>query len=182
MGEALKMNSPRKISSSRLARLGWRIILLDAIISLVLGLLAALVGGSLTALGNGLGGGNGIPDLIFLIPVLLGLFLYFRRVFKREKRKTDWLLAFIGPLLISIGYILIAHAFDPCNNGLWDLNSQIGDSVRLCERFGSEISIHTRFHYLWHIVATLPLVWLYGVVLKTRLPEVLEKTQPTQEE
>jgi len=38
-----------------LARLGWKIILLDSGISLILGLLAALVGGSLNYLGNGAG-------------------------------------------------------------------------------------------------------------------------------
>ena len=167
------MKTTRKISTSGLARLGWRIILLVSGISLLLGLLAALVGGSLTALGNGPGGGNDIPDLVFSISIILGLFLVFRGVIKREKTKTRWLFVFVGPLLISIGYILIAHTFDPCDNGLWDLSSRIGESIPLCERFGSEINIHTRFHYLWHIVPTLPLVWLYGVILIKRLPEVL---------
>jgi hypothetical protein len=168
-------------STSGAVSLGWRIIILDSVISLLLGLLAALAGGSFTALGNGFGGGNGIPDLVFLIPVLIGLFLIFRSVIKREDNKSFWLFAFIGPLIISIGYVQIAHTFDPCYNGLWDLSSRIDGRIALCERFGSEINIHTRFHYLWHIVPTLPLVWLYGVLLKKRLPEVLEKKQTKED-
>lgn len=163
-----------KISSSRLARFGWKIILIDSVISLFLGLLAALAGGSFTALGNGFGGGNGIPDLVFAFPMLLGLFLVLRSVIKKEDKKSFWLFAFIGPLIISFGYVLIAHTFDPCYNGLWDMSSRIDGRIFLCERFGREINIHTRFHYLWHILPTLPLVWIYGYLLKKRLPEVIE--------
>lgn len=174
------MKKISSLSSSGLPRLGWRIILLDSGISLFLGLLVALIGGSLTTLGNGAGGGNGIPDLFFTLALLLGipgLYLGVRGMIKRDEKQTQLALTFIGPLIISLGYILIAHTFDPCENGLWDLNSQIGETIPLCERFGSGINIHTRFHYLWHIVPTLPLVWLYGVLLKKRLPEALAKSQ-----
>jgi len=105
-----------------------------------------------------------------------------RGLIKRDKKQTQLGLTFIGPLIISFGYILIAHTFDPCENGLWDMSSRIGETIALCERFGSGINIHTRFHYLWHILPTVPLVWLYGVVLKNRLPEVIVKTQTLEEE
>jgi hypothetical protein len=170
------MTARQFLSTFGLASIGWRIILLTGAISLLLGLLAALVGGRLTALGNGIGGGNGIPDLVFLLAVLMGLPGLFRGlvgVVRREKHQAKWLLVFIGPLLISSGYILIAHALDPCLNGLWDLSSRIGDTIPLCERFGSEINIHTRFHYLWHVLPALPLIWLYGNALKRWFPKIV---------
>ncbi|MBC8336570.1 MAG: hypothetical protein H8E29_15010 [Anaerolineales bacterium] len=169
-----KLNRVNFLSVQRLARLGWWIILLNSGISLILGLLAALFGGSLTALGNGAGGWNGIPDFVFSIPILLGLAGLFRGVTQRGEGQARWVLVFIGPLLISFGYLLIAHTFDPCLNGMWDIRSRIGETIPLCERFGSGINVHTRFHYLWHILPTLPLVWIYGRALKKQLPEVVD--------
>ncbi len=166
------MKDNRLLSAYGLARMGWRIILINCGLSLFLGLLAAVVGGPLTALGNGIGGANGIPDLVFLIAVLLGLPGLIRGItgiIKKEYHQVKWVFVFAGPLFISTGYILIAHALDPCLNGLWDLSSRIGNTIPLCERFGPEINIHTRFHYLWHVLPTLPLVWLYGYFLNKRL-------------
>lgn len=159
----------------RLAQIGWRIILWNTAIGLVLGLLATLVGGVLIPLGSGLGGGYAIPDLLYLLAALLGLPGMFRGIagiIKQKKDETKWSLVFIAPLLISVGYILIAHAIDPCINEIWSLSDRIGNSIPLCERFGQDINIHTRFHYLWHILPALPLVWLYGRMLRSWLPGV----------
>jgi hypothetical protein len=48
------MIASRFLSTYGLASIGWGIILMAGTISLLLGLLAALVGGRLTALGNGM--------------------------------------------------------------------------------------------------------------------------------
>ncbi len=166
------MEEDRKGLSDRLIVLGWQILLVTSALSVLLGILAAVFGGAFTELGRGVGGGNGFPTLIFLIPALFGLILLVQNIFKKKKDWSLLLLVFLGPLIISFGYIIIAHEFDPCFNDLWNINSQIGDGIRLCERFGNEINIHTRFHYLWHITPTIPLIWLYGVLLKKKAPEL----------
>ena len=170
------MNWRERFSVVGLAHLGWWMIVVNTVLSLFLGLIALLFGDPFSVFGSGPGGGNGIPDLVFLLAALLGLPGLVKAInglVKRKDGNTRWGLVFVGPLLISFGYILIAHAVDPCFNGIWDMSSRIGDSIRLCERFGSELNVDTRFHYFWHIFWALPLIWLYGLVLKRKLPEVL---------
>lgn len=165
-------------SHTGLAKIGWHLIYWDTILSLGLGLLTALVGGALTPLGDGLGGGYGIPELLFLVAILLGLPGLFRGIgglFKWDWEQAMWVIVFIGPLIIAVGYILIPHALDPCVNAIWDLTSQIGDSIPLCQRFDNDLNVHTRFHYVWHILPTLPLVWLYRKMLEKRRPEVVRE-------
>jgi hypothetical protein len=165
------MAQPELRFHARLTHWGGQLIVFDVWISLIFGLIAALFGGRFERFGVGIGGGYGVPDLIFLVAALFGLpsFLHgLRLLIGRERGASRWLLAFLGPLLISFAYILVPHTLDPCSNGLWTLTDQIGTSVQLCERFGSDIDIHTRFHYLWHILPTLPFVWIYRKVMPVR--------------
>ena len=48
----------------------------------------------------------------------------------------------------------------PCVNGWWDARSRIGDQL-LCERFGSELNWHTRFHLLAHAAPASVLLGAY---------------------
>jgi hypothetical protein len=61
---------------------------------------------------------------------------------------------FFAFLTLSIAFTMIAHSIDPCSLKIWRLNDVVGNQ-KLCERFGSEINIHTRFHLLLH---TAPIV------------------------
>ena len=168
------------LGAKNLANIGWRLVFWTAVVSLVLGTAAALVGGPLTVLGNGFGGLYGLPDLFFLIALLLGVPGLIRGIIgsiKRNAKAARWILVFLGPLIISFGYVLIAHSLDPCDNGIWDLTTRLPGTIPACERFGSEINVHTRFHLFWHILPTLPLVWIYWKVLQRRLPEVLTRAK-----
>ena len=66
----------------------------------------------------------------------------------------------VGAWVVAIGYVVVAHAVDPCANGWWDGRSRIG-SQPLCERFGPELNWHTRFHLLAHAVPAAVLFAVY---------------------
>ena len=160
--------------SDRLAHIGFIIIVLVVFISFALGLLIALLGSFLIKLGDGLGGGWGIPALALTLAMFLGvpsLIISVADIFRGRRRQTGRMVAFFGPLIISIGFIAIAHVVDPCFQGIWTLQSYWG-SIPLCERFGPEINIHTRFHLLLHSSPTIVLVILYWVILRKWYPAI----------
>ena len=138
-------------------------------VSVLGGTLAALLGGGLTDLGDGAGGLSGVPSvLLTLVALVLGIPAAL--ITARLVRPTDgWIgvaaLVGTGPWLVAIGYFMVAHAVDPCVNGWWDGSSSVG-SQPLCERFGSELSWHTRFHLLAHSAPPAALfalfVWAVG--------------------
>jgi hypothetical protein len=138
--------------STSAARLRWLLVvglLVANVVLLAMGSLAAALGGGLSSWGNGAGGLNGWADLsqtIFslVIGVAAGVATF------REGRAIPVAVAvFATGLLIGVGYLIGGHLMDPCDRGWWDARSRIGDQP-LCERFGLELSVHTRFHLLLH--------------------------------
>ena len=129
------------------------------IVSLIGGIAAALVGGSLSDLGSGAGGLFGIPSILTTLIALLMAIPAAVAVSRQALRSPGWLRAAvvtgIGAWVVAIGYFVVAHAVDPCVNGWWDGRSRIGDQP-LCERFGSELNWHTRFHLLAHAPRLCP--------------------------
>ena len=57
----------------KMAFAGHVVLWLNVGVFFILGVLSTLLGGTWTQLGNGPGGGEGIPALIFAIPILLGI-------------------------------------------------------------------------------------------------------------
>lgn len=155
-----------------------RIMALVIGLSLIGGIAVALIGGSLTELGKGYGGGYGYPDTLLNIPFLLTIPIAIVLV-RRLRPGNAWLRTTLlvtgGIWVVVIGYGLVGHLLDPCNNGWWDINSQVGggphqhknaDVGHLCEGVGSAISIHTRFHLLSHAGPAAILFWLYLLALR----------------
>ena len=138
--------------STSAARLRWSLVvgLLAAnVVMLAMGSFAAAFGGELTSWGNGAGGLDGWADLsqtIFslVVGVAAGIATF------REGRAIPIAFAvFATGLLIGIGYLIGGHLVDPCDRGWSDARSRVGDQP-LCERFGLELNVHTRFHLLLH--------------------------------
>ncbi|MDH3731028.1 MAG: hypothetical protein OES13_07900 [Acidimicrobiia bacterium] len=135
-------------------------------VSVVAGIGAAAVGGSLSDLGSGYGGLWGLPALLLtFVALFLGVAaaIQIGRVLGPEVRRSRLaVLVLAGVWVVAIGYSEIAHLVDPCTNGWWDANSRIG-SQPLCERFGSELNWHTRFHLFAHAVPAaillVPYLW-----------------------
>ena len=162
--------NPRAANETRGAAgsvsLRWTVRSLSIVIavSLIGGVAAAALGGSLTDLGSGAGGLFGVPSLlttvialVLAVPAAIG--------FAREARHSPgWFRAALvvagGAWIVAIGYLVVAHAVDPCVNGWWDARSRIGDQP-LCERFGPELNWHTRFHLLAHAAPAAVLLAIY---------------------
>lgn len=134
---------------------------------MIFGLLAMFLGGEWIHFGDGIGGAWGIPTLVFDIVVLLSLpnlVIWIHRLIKRIPNRIQYLIGFGGPFIISTAFILIAHALDPCSSHHWTMMDFWGDQ-RLCERFGSDINIHTRFHLILHIAPIVALAAGYHWML-----------------
>lgn len=143
----------RRQDDTRILQWTTRSMTVVVVVSLIGGIAAAVGGGSLTNLGSGAGGLFGIPSILTtLIAVFVAIPAAVGMV-RQTRRAPGWLRAPIvtvaGAWVVAIGYFVVAHAIDPCLNGWWDSSSRIGDQP-LCERFGSELNVHTRFHLLAH--------------------------------
>lgn len=136
------------------------------VVSAVAGTVAAALGGSLTELGSGFGGLWGVPALLLtFIALVLGIAASVGIVRVQGPDGRRWrpaVLVFVGVWVVATGYSTVAHLVDPCVNGWWDADSRIG-SQPLCERFGSELNWHTRFHLVAHAVPAaillVPYLW-----------------------
>lgn len=136
------------------------------LVSFALGIVAAVVGRSTTRLGEGAGGLFAFPSLVTTALALASIPLAIviaRRSATRRIRSAAVLVG--GAWVIAVGYIGVAHALDPCTNGWWDTSSRIGGQ-RLCERFGSDLNWHTRFHLLAHAAPAVLMVWLYAAAVR----------------
>jgi hypothetical protein len=148
----------------RIARLMTASIAGVVAVALAAGVGAAVVGGSLTDLGSGYGGLWGLPALLLtLVALILGVGVVIK-VTRAMRPETGRLriatLVVAGGWLVTIGYANVAHMVDPCVNGWWDANSRLG-SQPLCERFGTELNWHTRFHLLAHAGPAAVLLGMY---------------------
>jgi len=138
-------------------------------VSVVAGIMAAVFGGALTDLGSGFGGLYGLPALVLTL-LALGVGIPAGVVVARRLGSNrGWLLATAivigGVFVVAIGYERVAHAIDPCANGWWGPDSMIG-SQPLCERFGSELNWHTRFHLAAHSLPALVLLAGYAWAIR----------------
>jgi hypothetical protein len=133
-------------------------------VSLVGGIAAALVGGSLTELGSGAGGLFGVPSLLTTMIAAFVAIPAAVTVARRTRHSSGWFRAAVviasGAWVVAIGYFVVAHAVDPCVNGWWDARSRVGDQP-LCERYGSELNWHPRFHLLAHAAPAAVLLGAY---------------------
>ena len=148
--------------ADRLARAALLILAVDFTVSLIIGSLVAIRWPFLSEWGGGFGGGNGLPVLGYLIALFLGVPSLLAAI-QDSNNRVGRLIPFVGPFIILVGFAGVSHALDPCVTGLWDASSRLG-SQTLCERFGAELNIHTRFHLLYHAifptVVLVPLYWL----------------------
>ncbi len=126
------------------ARLVVAVITVVVAASFVLGVVAAAVGGPLEALGNGFGGLQGVPALLLLVAALAGPVVAWR-----SAQPRPWPAIGLWPLVVLMTFAFVAHGIDPCVIGLLDGASRLGEQP-LCERFGSDLNIHTRYHLLLH--------------------------------
>ncbi len=158
----------------------WTIRLMGLVIglSLIGGIAATVAGGTLTSLGEGFGGLYGVPSLLLTIAFLLAIPITIALI-RKLKPADNWLRSTLvvagGIAVVTFGYDFAGHLIDPCINEWWDLSSQAGGAP-LCERFGSEISIHTRFHLLEHAAPAAILLWGYLIALRRWTPWA---TQPS---
>lgn len=151
-----------------MAFVGHIVLWINTGVFLVLGILAAALGGWWSQFGSGLGGGWGLTALIFEFPVLLSIpsfIIGIQGLFTKDAQKMLLLIFFIGPLFISFAFILIAHSIDPCTLSIWTLADRWGTQP-LCERFGSDINIHTRFHLIWHVAPIFVLLVPYHFLFR----------------
>ncbi len=143
-------------------------ITLVVVVAVVAGIGAAALGGSLADLGSGYGGLWGLPALLLtLIALVLGVAAVIKIGFElspESGRLRIAVLVVAGAWLVAVGYANVAHMVDPCANGWWNASSRIG-SQPLCERFGSELNWHTRFHLFAHAApaAVLLAVYLWAI-------------------
>ncbi len=151
--------------ADELARIALLILAVDVTLSLIIGSLVAIRWPFLSEWGGGFGGGNGLPVLGYLVALFLGVPSLLAAIQDSNKR-AGRLIPFFGLFIILVGFAGVSHALDPCVTGLWDASSRLG-SQPLCERFGAELNIHTRFHLLHHaLVPTVALVPLYWLALR----------------
>jgi hypothetical protein len=150
-----------------LAHWGLILIIYITLINLPLSMIAAY-SGSWRLLRWQEGGGWAIPALTFMIALLLGLPSLVLGLIdlKREGwQQAGQVLAFLGPLIIFVGFIFISHDLDPCHLGVWTVQSRFG-SIPLCERYLGEVLIDTRFHWLLHAIPDPFLVSAYWFALR----------------
>ncbi|HEX9683209.1 MAG TPA: hypothetical protein VGA13_09010 [Acidimicrobiales bacterium] len=155
--------SDRVTARSRALTWTIRSLVLVVSFSFVAGVVAALVGGSLSDLGEGAGGLFGVPSLLTtLIAVFLALpaAVTVARHGRGSPRLRRPIVIAGGAWVVAIGYFQVAHSVDPCLHGWWDLSNRVGDQP-LCERFGSELNWHTRFHLAAHAGPAMILLVAY---------------------
>ena len=147
--------------------LRWLVRLLFVVIgvSVVAGIAAAAFGGAFANLGSGFGGLYGVPALLLTLLALgVGMpagVVVARRLWSSRGSLLATGIVISGVFVVAIGYAQVAHTIDPCVNGWWGLESMIG-SQPLCERFGSELNWHTRFHLVAHAFPALILLAGYA--------------------
>lgn len=142
--------------------------------STLLGLAAAILGGALVPLGSGPGGLNGLPRIGLLVLVIIGVGGAVLVLASARRDVVHAALSVVGPILVLVAFVQIAHAVDPCSTGMWGATSRIGDAA-LCEPFGGELNVDTRFHLLLHGLAGIPAVAVYWLAFRRTGPRAAER-------
>ena len=136
-------------TSTLAVRLRWLLViglLMITTVWLAMGSIAGVVGGTLIKWGRGAGGLGGWADLSMTIfGLIIGLAAAIATFRVRRSVKLSVSVFFTG-LLIGVGYLNVAHLFDPCDRGWWDSSSTVGNAS-LCSTYGD---ISVRFHLLLH--------------------------------
>lgn len=148
----------------RAATLTLRIATAVVTVSMVLGVIGAIAGGDLgLSIGSGPGGLAGFPMLALFGNVVVGMVAGSGGA-RMPRARTVMLLAVLGPALVALSFLMLAHRLDPCLRGWWDMSSGwVG--APLCESFEAELNTHTRFHLLLHASIGAPAVVLYGLAV-----------------
>jgi hypothetical protein len=135
--------------STTAAKLRWLLVigLLAAnLVSFAMGSLAAVIGRGLSEWGNGAGGlGGWANEAMTFFSYLVG---FAAAIATFRERHTILLPAavFATGLIISTGFLDLAHLADPCARDWWDFSTTVGDT-RMCSPNGD---IAVRFHLLLH--------------------------------
>lgn len=173
-------------AADRLARLGWRTLLVVVALAVIGGFVVAAFdrGGATTSPSTSgecpsppcFSIGNPRPsDLVAIIPALgyaivivLGIpsaFLGVRDVVVgRRRRGADRLLVFFGPVLVFVGMELLPHVVNPClvagGEGLAGFCQQTAHDA-------SSVDVAGRWHALHHaLIGAVPMTALYGWSLR----------------
>jgi len=151
-------------NSSGLPRIVWWMMLSLTVVIVISVVAATVVGGPLTRLGDGFGGLYGAPALLLtFIALMVGIpatIIVMKRLGPDDRRLRAGVVVLVGVWVVGVGYAQVAHSIDPCANGWWDARSRVG-SQPLCERFGSELNWHTRFHLIAHALPAAVLLAAY---------------------
>lgn len=156
----------------RLGGHGWRILWLSVAVSLVSGVVYAVISdpGDLPTI---------IPTLGFLASIALGvpgLVSGLRSLIKGERNVAGpRILMFVGPLVVFVGIELVPHLLNPClladANGPED--SSFCKTVVHRAGFGGrgalveDVDVNDRFHLLHHsVVGAIPMTLLYRQALR----------------
>ena len=150
--------TPTPVLLRRLLVIG---LLVITVVWLLMGSIAGVVGGGLINWGKGAGGLGGWADLsMTLFSLAIGLAAAVATFRTRRSVRLAVAIFFTG-ILVGVGYLTVAHLFDPCDRGWWDSSSSVG-SVSLCSPRGD---ISLRFHLLLHgtfgVISAAAAVWVY---------------------
>jgi hypothetical protein len=145
-------------------------------ICFILGLAAALIGGSLNSFGDGPGGLSGIPGLVLFLLCLAGIVGAI--AFRGGVLWTAAVLA--GPVLVATAFFFVAHLLDPCVTGTWDMLTEVAGGPA-CQFYGQYLNVAPRFHLLLHAIVAAPVALLYWLVLeRARAAQQNAMTVPAQ--
>jgi hypothetical protein len=135
--------------STTAARLRWLLVvglLAASLVSFAMGSLAAVIGRGLSDWGKGAAGlGGWVNEFMTFFSYVVGLAA---AIATFRERHTILLptAVFATGLIISTGFLDLAHLADPCVRGWWVFSTTVGDT-RMCSASG-EIAI--RFHLVLH--------------------------------
>lgn len=149
-----------------LARLGLWLIVASITLSTLVGIVAI---GAWPDAGEGPGGGWGVPGMVLLLAVGLGLPsapLAVGGLVRGQWPQGRYLLAVAGPLLILVGFFFGSHLLDPCARG-W-----LAPASESCEWAAGSWNVHPRYHLLYHaLVPTAVLVAAYVALFQRWYPD-----------
>lgn len=139
----------RDQKSTTAAKLRWLLVvgLLAAnLVLFAMGFIAAVIGHGLSDWGSGAGGlGGWANEFMTYFSFLVG----FAAAIATFSERHTILVAvgvFATGLIISTGFLDLAHLADPCARDWWDFSTTVGDT-RMCSPNGD---IAVRFHLLLH--------------------------------